>query len=38
MAKNQGAIRFTGTIDGLTYYESKYGPLVRKKAGLFEER
>ena len=33
MAKHKGVIRFTGTIDGLTYYESKYGPLVRKKAG-----
>lgn len=33
MAKQKAVIRFTGTIDGLTYYESKYGPLVRKKAG-----
>jgi hypothetical protein len=33
MARQQGIIRFTGTIDGLTYYNSKYGPLVRKKGG-----
>jgi hypothetical protein len=33
MARHKGIIRFTGTIDGLTYYETKYGPLVRRKAG-----
>ncbi len=33
MAKQKGIVRFTGTIDGLTYYDSKYGPLVRKKGG-----
>jgi hypothetical protein len=38
MARHKGVIRFTGTIDGLTYYESKYGPLVRKKAGPSSEQ
>ena len=33
MAKQKGIFRFTGTIDGLTYYDSKYGPLVRRKGG-----
>jgi hypothetical protein len=33
MARQYGVIKFTGTIDGLTYYNSKYGPLVRKKGG-----
>jgi hypothetical protein len=33
MARQKGAFKFTGTIDGVTYYNSKYGPLVRKKGG-----
>ncbi len=33
MARQKGVIKFTGTIDGVTYYNSKYGPLVRKKGG-----
>ena len=38
MARQKGIIRFTGTIDGLTYYESKYGPLVRRKGGPSNEQ
>jgi hypothetical protein len=38
MARQKGVVRFTGTIDGLTYYESKYGPLVRKKGGPTKEQ
>ena len=33
MATQKGIFKFKGTIDGVTYYESKYGPLVRKKGG-----
>lgn len=33
MARQKGVFKFTGTIDGVTYYDSKYGPLVRKKGG-----
>jgi hypothetical protein len=38
MAKQKGISRFTGTVDGITYYESKYGPLVRKKGGPSKEQ
>lgn len=33
MATQKGVIKFKGTIGGLTYYDSKYGALVRKKGG-----
>ncbi|PBQ33888.1 hypothetical protein CNR22_19560 [Sphingobacteriaceae bacterium] len=33
MAKLDGIIKFTGTIDGITFYNSKYGWLARKKGG-----
>jgi hypothetical protein len=38
MATQKGVFKFTGTIDGVTYYESKYGPLVRKKGGPSSEQ
>jgi len=38
MARQTGLHKFTGTIDGLTFYDSKYGPLVRKKGGFMIEQ
>jgi hypothetical protein len=38
MAIQKGVFKFTGTIDGVTYYESKYGALVRKKGGPSSEQ
>jgi hypothetical protein len=38
MATQKGIFKFTGTIDGVTYYESKYGSLVRKKGGPSSEQ
>jgi hypothetical protein len=38
MGTQKGVFKFTGTIDGVTYYESKYGPLVRKKGGPSSEQ
>lgn len=38
MATQKGVFKITGTIDGLTFYESKYGPLVRKKGGPSSEQ
>lgn len=38
MARQKGVFKFTGTIDGVTYYDSKYGPLVRKKGGPTKEQ
>lgn len=33
MAKQEGIIHFTGTIDGISFYNSKHGRIVRKKGG-----
>jgi hypothetical protein len=33
MAKQTGFLSFTGTVGGITFYESKHGSLVRKKGG-----
>lgn len=38
MARQKGVIKFSGTIDGVTYYETKYGALARKKAGPSSEQ
>jgi hypothetical protein len=38
MATQKGVFKFSGTIDGITYYESKYGALVRKKGGPSREQ
>jgi len=33
MAKTRGLIQFTGTLDGISFYKSKYGWIARKKGG-----
>jgi hypothetical protein len=38
MAKQTGTISVQGTIDNMTYYQSKNGNLVRKKGGVSAER
>ncbi len=38
MARQKGVFKFVGTIDGLTYYNSKFGPLVRRKGGPSREQ
>lgn len=35
MARQKGIIRMAGTIDGLNFYDSKYGDLIRESGGGF---
>jgi hypothetical protein len=38
MARQKGLLRFKGTLDGLTFYKTKDGSLVRTKGGVEKDR